>query len=121
MTLLMGDLVLTDPEVPKVIDALQAHGIAQTALHKHLLEQSPPVWWTHVHAMGDPAQLAQGLKAALDATAIPPAAVPPAQQPPIDLDTGGIDAALGRKGTADSGIYKFTLARRDTITDDGHV
>ena len=119
--MLMADLVVTEAEVGNVTDALQAHGIAQTALHKHLLEQTPPVWWTHVHAMGDLAQLAQGLKAALDATAIPAAAAPPAQQPPIDLDTAGIDAALGRKGTADTGIYKFTLARRDTITDDGHV
>jgi hypothetical protein len=119
--MLMADLVVTEAEVANVTDALQAHGIAQTALHKHLLEQSPPVWWTHVHAMGDPAQLAQGLKAALDATAIPAAVPPPAQQPPIDLDTAGIDAALGRNGTADNGIYKFALARRDTITDDGHV
>jgi len=115
-------IVEDDLDLARVMTAaLQSHGIEQTALHKHLLEQSPPVWWTHVHAMGDPAQLARGLKAALDATAIPAAAAPPAQQPPIDLDTAGIDAALGRKGTADSGVYKFTLARRDTIVDDGHV
>lgn len=42
-TLLMGDLVITEEELPKVTDALQAHGIAQTALHKHLLQQDPPV------------------------------------------------------------------------------
>lgn len=120
-TMMMGDLVITEAEVPKVINALQTHGIAQTALHKHLLEQSPPVWWTHFDAMGDPVQIAQGLRAALDATAIPPAAAPPAQQPPIDLDTAGIDTALGRKGTADGGIDKFTLARKDTIEDQRHV
>jgi hypothetical protein len=120
-TMMMGDLVITEAELQKVTDALQAHGIEQTALHKHLLEQSPQVWWTHVHAMGDPAQLAAGLKAALDATAIPPATPPPAQQPPVDVDTAGIDAALGRKGTADSGLYKYTMARQDTITDGGQV
>jgi uncharacterized protein DUF1259 len=42
-TLLMGDLVITEEELPKVTDALQAHGLAQTALHKHLLQQTPPV------------------------------------------------------------------------------
>jgi hypothetical protein len=119
--MLMGDLVVTEAELPKVTDALQAHGIEQTALHKHLLQQTPAVWWTHMHAMGDATRLAQGVKAALDATAIPPAAAPPAQQPPVDLDTAGIDKALGRKGTADGGIYKFTIARKDTITDDGHI
>src|SRR5260370_38635871 len=119
--MLMADRVVTEAEIANFPDALKPKGIAQTALQKHFLEQSPPVWWTHVHAMGDPAQLAQGLKAALDATAIPAAAAPPAQQPPIDLDTAGIDAALGRKGTADNGVYKFTLARKDTIDDDTHV
>jgi len=42
--MMMGDLVVTEAELPKVTDALQAHGIAQTALHKHLLQQTPPVW-----------------------------------------------------------------------------
>jgi Domain of Unknown Function (DUF1259) len=120
--MLMGDLVVTETELPKVTDALQAHGIEQTALHKHLLQQNPPIWWTHVHAMTDnPTALAQGLKAALDATATPPPTASPSQQPPIDLDTAGIDKALGRKGTNDGGIDKFTIARAETITDDGHV
>ena len=120
-TMVMGDLVVTEAELPKVTDALQSHGIEQTALHKHLLEQSPQLWWTHIHAMGDPAKLAAGVKAALDATAIAAAAAPPAQQPPVDLDTAGIDAALGRKGNPDGGLYKFNLARQDTIVDDGHL
>lgn len=119
-TMLMADLVVTEAELPTVTDTLQAHGIEQTALHKHLLEQSPPVWWTHLRAMGDPTQLAQGLKAALDATAIPPAG-PSNTQPPSDLDTAGIDNTLGHKGSSDNGIYKFTIARNDTIEDTGHV
>ncbi|MFI6368796.1 hypothetical protein ACIBG0_39455 [Nocardia sp. NPDC050630] len=49
----------------------------------------------------------------------PPA--PPAQQPPVDLDTAGIDAAMGRTGTTDNGLCKFTLARNEQITDNGHV
>jgi hypothetical protein len=120
-TMLMGDLVVTEDELPKVTDALQAAGIEQTALHKHLLQQSPAIWWTHIHAMGDPVKLAQGVKAALAATAIPPASPPPATQPPIALDTAGIDKALGRKGTADGGIYKFSIARNQTINDGTHV
>jgi hypothetical protein len=120
-TMVMGDLVVTEAELPKVTDALQSHRIEQAALHKHLLEQSPQVWWTHIHAMGDPLKLAAGVKAALDATAIAPVAASPAQQPPVDLDTAGIDAALGRKGNPDGGLYKFNLARQDTIVDDGHL
>jgi hypothetical protein len=120
-TLLMGDLVVTEAELPNVTDALQSHGIAQTALHKHLLEQTPPVWWTHVHGMGDATQLARGLKAALDATSIGPTAPPPAQQPPVDIDTAGVEQALGRKGKSDGGLFKYSIVRKDTIVEDGHV
>jgi hypothetical protein len=120
-TLLMGDLVVTEAELPKVTDALQAHGIGQTGLHKHLLQQTPPVWWTHVHGMGDAVQLAQGLRVALEATSIGPATPAPAQPPPVDIDTAGVEQALGRKGTADGGLFKYSIPRRDTIVEDGQV
>lgn len=119
-TMLMGDLVVTEAELAKVTNALQAAGLEQTALHKHLLEQSPPVWWTHIHGMGDEVTLARGLKSALAATGIPPAK-PSGRQPPVALDTRGIDAALGRHGTADGGIYKFSIARREQIEASDHV
>ena len=120
-TLLMGDLVVTETELPAVTDALAAHGIAQTALHKHLLEQTPPVWWTHIHGMGEATQLAQDLKAALDATAIPAPTPPPATQPPVDLDVAAIQDALGRTGTPDGGLLKFSIGRQRTITEDGRL
>ncbi|WP_225727937.1 MULTISPECIES: DUF1259 domain-containing protein [unclassified Nocardia] len=119
--MVMGDLVVTEEELPKVTDALHANGLRQTALHKHLLGHSPQVWWTHIEGMGDPAQLGKAMKAVLDATSIAPAAAPPAQQPPVDIDTAGVDAALGRKGTADGGLFKYNLARAETISDSGHV
>ena len=118
--MLMGDLVVTEAEAPAVTDALQAGGIAQTAIHKHLLAESPPLWWMHIGGMGDPAVLARAVKAAIDKTATPPPA-PPAPPGTVDLDTAGIDAALGGKGTVDGGVYKFTFARHETITEDGHV
>ena len=118
-TMAMGDLVVTEDELPKVTDALQQNGIAQTALHKHLLEQTPPVWWTHFEAEGaDPGAIARGLKAALDTTATPPAA-PAAPPGPIDLDTAAIDTALGAKGTNNGGIYQFTFARTEVVSMHG--
>lgn len=123
-SMLMGDLVVTEAELPKVTDALQAAGLEQTALHKHLLTQNPAIWWTHIHGMGDPVKLAQGLKAVLAATGIkpPPAAATPSPSPaPLDLDTAGIDVALGRHGTTDGGVYKFTVARKEQVTAAGHV
>lgn len=120
--MLMGDLVVTEAELPAVTDALQAAGLEQTALHKHLPQHSPPVWWTHIHGTGDdPAALAQGVQDALNATAIPPADTkPPSAGSTIDLDANAIDQALGASGTVESGIYKFSFARAEPITDGSH-
>ncbi len=116
----MGDLVVTEAELQPVTDALHAHSIGQSALHKHLLAHDPAVWWTHFHAIGDPADIAAGIRAALDATETPPPA-PPTPTPPLGLDTAGIDAAFGTAGTNDGGIYKFTFARDETIAVHGRV
>ncbi|MEU3186840.1 DUF1259 domain-containing protein [Streptomyces sp. NPDC006923] len=120
-TMVMGDLVVAESELQQVTDTLQARGIEQTAIHKHLLAQAPDIWWTHVHAHGrDPVAVARGLRAALDRTGTPPARKP---GPPkaVDLDTEGIDAALGIKGYRDDNVYKCVFVRRETITDGGMV
>ncbi|MDH6129690.1 DUF1259 domain-containing protein [Kitasatospora sp. GP82] len=119
--MLMGDLVVAEGELQRVTDALQAQGIAQTAIHKHLLAQTSDVWWTHVCAHGhDEVALARGLRAALDHTCTPPP-TPPVPLQPIDLDTAGIDAALGAKGTNNGDVYTCVFVRRETVTDEGHI
>ncbi|WP_414170279.1 DUF1259 domain-containing protein [Streptoverticillium reticulum] len=119
-TLMMGDIVSTEDELQPMLDTMHAHGIRQTAIHKHLLAHSPDMWWTHVHGHGkDAAALAAGLREALDCTGTP-AGVPPSKTPPpVDLDTAGIDRALGAKGSNDQGIYKCVFARRERISDGG--
>ncbi|WP_432000832.1 DUF1259 domain-containing protein [Streptomyces sioyaensis] len=120
-TLLMGDVVVTERELQKFTDILHEHGIQQTAIHKHLLSQTPDIWWIHVHAHGhDPVAIARGLRAAFDSTGTP-GPLPPDPPQPVDLDTDGIDAALGVKGATDDGIYKSIFVRRETVTDAGLV
>ncbi|MFB7531564.1 DUF1259 domain-containing protein [Streptomyces sp. NPDC056178] len=119
-TMLMGDVVVTEKELQRVTDAWQAHGIEQTALHKHLLAQIPDLWWTHVHAHGhDAVALARGLRAGFDRTGTPPA-VPPGPVTTVDLDVAGMEAALGNKGSVEDGLYKILFVRRETIAD-GHL
>jgi hypothetical protein len=116
----MGDGVVTERELQHFLDVLQEHGIMRTAIHKHLLAHEPDVWWVHLHAHGhDPVKVARGLRAAFDCTGTPPAAAATSPRP-VDLDTAGIDAALGVKGTFDGEIYKGTYVRRETIVD-GHL
>jgi hypothetical protein len=64
-----GDFVLTNDEVNPVIKALRANGIEVTALHSHMLDEQPRLFFMHFWANDDALKLAKGLRAALDKTA----------------------------------------------------
>src|SRR5437870_4269420 len=51
--LVMGDLVLAEAEVSPVISTLQQGDVSQTAVHNHLLRESPRVAYVHIMARGD--------------------------------------------------------------------
>jgi hypothetical protein len=63
-----GDFVLIAAEVNPVIRALRAAGIEVTALHNHMLNDEPRIFFMHFWANGDARNLAQGLAAALKKT-----------------------------------------------------
>ena len=63
-----GDFVLLASEVNPVVKALREHDIAVTAIHNHMLTESPRLFFLHFWAVDEPEKLAQGLKAALDKT-----------------------------------------------------
>jgi hypothetical protein len=60
-----GDFVLTAKEVAPVMKALRGNGIEVTALHNHMLDDEPRLFFMHFWANDDAGKLAQGLKAAL--------------------------------------------------------
>jgi Domain of Unknown Function (DUF1259) len=64
-----GDFVLTDEEVNPVIMALRTHDIEVTALHSHMLDEQPRLFFMHFWANDDAIKLAKGRRAALDKTA----------------------------------------------------
>jgi len=61
-----GDFVMTAEEVNPVIKALRTHGIEITALHSHMLDEEPRLFFMHFWANDDAIKLAEGLRAALD-------------------------------------------------------
>lgn len=63
-----GEFVLAATEVEPVISKLGSNGITVTATHSHMLEEQPRLFYLHVWAIGDPLQLAGGLREALDQT-----------------------------------------------------
>jgi Domain of Unknown Function (DUF1259) len=119
-TMVMGDLVLTADEVNPVISKLEAGGIQVTALHHHLDNLTPDVLFMHVGGEGDAAELAEALRAGL-ALSKTPLAKSPAKTGPekLSLDTARLDQIIGRQGKASGGVYHFTVARAEEVTEAG--
>jgi hypothetical protein len=62
-----GDFVMIASEVDPVMRALAASGIEITALHNHMLDDQPRLFFMHFWADQDAQQSARGLRTALDA------------------------------------------------------
>src|SRR5215472_15932465 len=60
-----GDFVLIAKEVNPVLKALRDHGIEVAAIHNHMLDDQPHLYFMHFWANDDAKKLAEGLKAAL--------------------------------------------------------
>jgi hypothetical protein len=118
----MGDMVLKESEVAPVMTALQAGGVEQTAVHHHVLHETPRVVYMHVHAMGDPVKIAQTVRTALGRTSTPaqaPTPAPAAGAAAFGLDTAAVARTLGRAGKVNGGVYQVSVPRAETIRDDG--
>lgn len=115
--MVMGDLVLLESEVEPVLSKLEEGRIQPTALHNHLLHESPHVLYMHITGRGTPATLAADLHAALALTGTPLAPpTPPAATPPLALDTTHIAQAVGYHGKVNGGVYQIAVPRADTVT-----
>jgi hypothetical protein len=63
-----GDFVLVAKEVNPVIKVLRQNGILVTALHSHMLDEQPRLFFMHFWANDDALKLGKGLRSALDQT-----------------------------------------------------
>jgi hypothetical protein len=115
----MGDLVLTPEELAPVILRLQQGGIEQTAIHHHLVGESPRVLYVHIHGHGDPVQLAATIRAAVGLTGAPTTMPPPASADPFVLDTAGIARILSTTGRVNGGVFQVAVPRTEQIRSKG--
>jgi hypothetical protein len=58
--------------VNPVINALRSSGIEVTAVHSHMLDEQPRLFFLHFWANDDAVKPAQGLRSAVDKTASRP-------------------------------------------------
>jgi Domain of Unknown Function (DUF1259) len=115
----MGDLVLLTGEVGSVVEALEKGGVEVSAIHNHLIGETPHVMYVHFSGHGDGVALARTLHAALATTKTPIAPPPPAANPALVLPTADIDRILGRAGKPVGGVYQFGIPRAEAIHEGG--
>jgi hypothetical protein len=111
----MGDLVLSEDEVSPVMLALQEHGLQITALHNHVLHETPRVMYMHIAGHGDAVKLASAVKQVIALTKTPAPAQPAAAPAALEIDTAAIDQALGYKGKANGGVYQVGAPRAEKL------
>ncbi|MGN6601479.1 MAG: DUF1259 domain-containing protein [Ginsengibacter sp.] len=116
--MMMGDLVLLDTEVPRVEKRLLEENLEITAIHNHLINESPNVKYVHYEGTGDPVKLAKEIKAVLEVTRTPLAAATPKKQIQ-HIDWSKVTSVLGKTGKQNGVLLQYGFPRNEKITVDG--
>jgi hypothetical protein len=120
--MVMGDLVLTEAELNPVMKVLAEGGIDVTAIHNHLLRTQPAVTYMHVAGHGDPVELVEALRLALEQSGTPVAFTPApaaAEEQGPKLDTAALERVLGREGKASGSVHQFAIPRAEPVSEHG--
>jgi hypothetical protein len=119
--MVMGDLVLTEDEVEPVMLKLQEGGIYESAVHNHLIGESPRVMYMHISSHGDAVQMARAIHDALALSKTPGPDAAPATAPATNLgfDQKQVEQILGHTGKINGGVLQIGVPRSETITDSG--
>ena len=116
----MGDLVLLENELTPVMKKLRASGFEITAVHNHVLNETPRVIYLHYMGHGRAEELAKSLRAALAESKTPlDKPSPPAPQAESPAFVKTIENILGTKGHFGGGVLSFGIPRSGAITDHG--
>lgn len=115
--MMMGDLVVLDSEVPKVINKLMEENLEITAIHNHLINETPSVKYIHYHGEGDAVTLAKEIKAVLEITATPLTTAAKTQASKIDWSK--VTAILGSTGKPNGKLLQYAFPRNEKTMESG--
>jgi Domain of Unknown Function (DUF1259) len=118
--MVMDDLVLTEDEVAPVMKALQDGGVEVTALHNHLIGESPRILYIHMGGHGDPVKLAKTIKHAVALTKSPlPQGGGAKESEDLGFDVAAVEKIIGYPGKVSGGVLHFNVARAEKLTEEG--
>jgi hypothetical protein len=114
----MGEVILREDEVPNAVAEARHQGVRVTALHNHLIGETPRILYMHVMADGPAAAVATKLHAILEKTATPLGK--PADEKPT-ADWSVIDKILGTHTEAEGPVGEYEFPRREQMKVGGRV
>ena len=117
--MMMGDLVLLDTEVPEVLKKLVAVNLKVTAIHNHLINESPNVKYVHFSGTGDRIKLAEEIKSVLAITGTPLA--PPQPPSQTNIDWSKVETILGTTGKHNGMLLQYSFPRKEKLKESGMV
>lgn len=110
--LAMGEVILRQDEVPAVLAEAHRRGIHVTAVHNHLIGETPRIMYVHVMAEGAPETVATGLRAVFARSATP---LEPPREEQISADWSAVDAVLGTHSEAEGRVAEYVFPREERL------
>lgn len=111
--LVMGDLVLLEPQVNPVMSVALENGLEVTALHNHFFGDEPKVMFLHIGGHGSVEDLAASVGKVFRSMEGKPPTAPRVEVDPAktSLDAGQVGEILGTRGDLKDGVLRFTFGK----------
>ena len=118
--LVAGELVVTEGELQRVMDALRSDAFTASTFRHGLLQASPRLTSVYFRASGPLGKVAHAIRKALESTSTPLTGVRNGNNRKITFDSKEIDRILGQTGKIAGPVYQVTVPRRERILVQGN-
>ena len=118
--MLMGDTCVREGELPAVEKEILQQGLDLTALHNHLISETPKIMFLHLSGYGTAADLARKVKAVLARTATP-TGPKPKEAEKEKPDWSAITSVLGKPAESEGDLIEYGFKRRERLTMHGET
>jgi uncharacterized protein DUF1259 len=121
--LVVAEIAVPDEKLDAVWRVAEAHGLEISAIHNHVVLETPPMKFVHCSGFGNAAALARAVKLTLSATGLSVSKDEDKQDKDDvapGLNVSALDAALHANGKPVDGVLEYTFDRSEQFMLQGH-
>jgi hypothetical protein len=119
--LMVAELVAPENRIDPVVKTIDATGLHTTAIHNHVLHESPRVKYVHLTGVGDARQLAQKLKTVIAVTGWPLRTDEDTHDADdtSSLNVSALESIMNAKADVVDGVVEFSFDHPGSFTNEG--